>query len=61
MAQSTTINIVNTETNKLRPWTYVAKDIIAALNAAELAATTTGDATNLGVLKLSPQIRPRRI
>ena len=53
MAQSTTINIVNTETNKLRPWTYVAKDIIAALNAAELAATTTGDATNLGVLKLS--------
>ena len=53
MAESTTINIVNTATNKLRPWTYVAKDIITALNAAEIAATTQGDAENLGVLKLS--------
>ena len=53
MADSTTINIVNTATNKLRPWTYVAKDIITALNAAEIAATTQGDAENLGVLKLS--------
>lgn len=52
-ATSTTINIVNPETTKLRPWTYVAKDIIAALNAAELAVTTQGDATNFGVLKLS--------
>lgn len=52
-ATSTTINIVNPETTKLRPWTYVAKDIIVALNAAELAVTTQGDATNFGVLKLS--------
>ena len=52
-ATSTTINIVNPETTKLRPWTYVAKDIIAALNAAELAVTTQGDASNFGVLKLS--------
>ena len=52
-ATSTTINIVNPETTKLRPWTYVAKDIITALNAAELAVTTQGDASNFGVLKLS--------
>ena len=52
-ATSTTIHIVNTETSKLRPWTYVAKDIIAALNAAELAVTTVGDASNFAVLKLS--------
>ena len=53
MATSTTIYIVNPETTKLRPWTYVAKDIILALNRAELAATTTASASDAGVVLLS--------
>ena len=48
---ATTINITNE--NKLRPWSYVAKDIIVALNAVENKAATVGTDLVEGILKLS--------
>jgi len=50
---ATTINIVNPETTKLRPWTYVAKDIITALNAVETSSVVVGTDAVSGILKLS--------
>lgn len=47
----TTINITNE--NKLRPWSYVAKDIIVALNAVEVNYGRTGTSDIEGLLKLS--------
>ena len=48
---ATTINITNE--NKLRPWSYVAKDIIVTLNAVEDKAATIGTDLVEGILKLS--------
>ena len=48
---ATTINITNE--GKLRPWSYVAKDIIAALNAVETGSIIPGSDTQAGIVKLS--------
>ena len=48
---ATTINITNE--GKLRPWSYVAKDIIAALNAVETGSIIPGSDSHAGVVYLS--------
>ena len=48
---ATTINITNE--GKLRPWSYVAKDIIIALNAVEESSVVVGTDEHAGILQLS--------
>ncbi len=48
---ATTINITNE--GKLRPWSYVAKDIIVALNAVETGSIIPGSDSQAGIVKLS--------